>query len=102
MMLRDPEPSAYDLNFSFLGFPVRVAWTFWLTAAILGWGISDGIDRVAGRVEMDSPGAAVLLLVWAAGIFISILVHELGHSLAMRYYGISSRIVLYQSCANVG
>ncbi len=37
----------------------------------------------------------MLLLVWIAGMLVSILVHELGHSLAMRRYGINSRIVLY-------
>ena len=39
------------------------------------------------------PGVALLVL--ALVFFISILVHELGHAFAFRYYGIHSRIVLY-------
>lgn len=37
----------------------------------------------------------MLLLIWMASLFFSILIHELGHTLAMRYYGLGSRIVLY-------
>jgi Zn-dependent protease len=38
----------------------------------------------------------LLLLVWVGVTFTSILVHELGHALAFRYFGIESEIVLYQ------
>jgi Zn-dependent protease len=37
----------------------------------------------------------LLLLVWVGVTFTSILVHELGHALAFRYFGIESEIVLY-------
>ena len=37
----------------------------------------------------------VLLLIWVAVTFVSILVHELGHALAFRFYGIRCEIVLY-------
>ncbi|MCA9132717.1 MAG: hypothetical protein KDA45_06170 [Planctomycetales bacterium] len=94
-MLQEPNTSRYDLQFSIFGFPVRVAWGFWLVAAILGWGWSDGVDGVAVALNLDSPGAPMLLVVWIAAMFVSILVHELGHTLAMRYYGLGSRIVLY-------
>jgi membrane-associated protease RseP (regulator of RpoE activity) len=46
-------------------------------------------------MEWATPGLGILLAIWIAVSFISILIHELGHSLAMQYYGISSRIVLY-------
>lgn len=94
-MLQEPASSPYDLHFSFLGYPVRVAWGFWIVAAILGWGWSGGLNSAAAQIGMDTPGAPVLLLIWIAAVFLSILVHELGHSVAMRYYGTSSRIVLY-------
>jgi stage IV sporulation protein FB len=91
-MLQEPTTSDYDLRFNLLGFPVRVAWGFWLVAAILGWNWSGSIDDAwAG----DSPGTAVLLIIWIAAVLVSIVVHELGHSLAMRWYGMESRIVLY-------
>ena len=37
----------------------------------------------------------VLLLLWISAIFISVVVHELGHALCFRYYRINSHIVLY-------
>ncbi len=95
-MLQEPGTSQYDLRFNLLGFPVRVAWGFWLVAAILGWGWSDGVDYFyTESLNLDSPGAPALLLIWMLAVFVSILTHELGHSLAMRYYGVHSRIVLY-------
>ena len=38
---------------------------------------------------------AYFIPVWIVVGFISILVHELGHAFAMRYYGSNARIVLY-------
>ena len=35
------------------------------------------------------------LLIWVGVVFLSILVHELGHALTMRHYGQDARIVLY-------
>ncbi|MCA9129251.1 MAG: hypothetical protein KDB22_19330 [Planctomycetales bacterium] len=91
-MLNEPGISAYDLQFRFLDIPVRIAWGFWLVAAILGWEWSRSIDA---SPAMTSPGAPILLLVWMGALFLSILVHEIGHCLAFRYYGLESRIVLY-------
>ncbi len=47
------------------------------------------------RLADSNPGQGILLLMWIAAVFVSILIHELGHALAMRRYGISSYIVLY-------
>ncbi len=35
------------------------------------------------------------LTLWIAAVFLSILVHDMGHALAMRYYGIDSYIIPY-------
>lgn len=94
-MLQEPGASAYDLHFNCFGFPVRVTWGFWLVAAILGWSWSGSLDDLAIALKIDSPGAPMLLAVWIAALWLSILVHELGHAVAMRFYGIRSRIVLY-------
>lgn len=94
-MLNEPGTSPYDVNFYLLGFPVRIAWTFWLVAALLGWTWSVGLDDAALASQLDSPGAPMLLAVWVGALLLSILVHELGHALAMRMYGMRSRIVLY-------
>lgn len=95
MMLGEPPNSPYDLNFEFLGYRVRVAWGFWILSAVLGWSWANSLNLAAPVVGMDSPGAPVLLLIWIGAVFLSILVHELGHSFAMSYYGTNSRIVLF-------
>lgn len=94
-MLQEPPSSSYDLHFQLFGYHVRIAWGFWLVAALLGWQSSQGLHQIAVDNDIDSPSAPVLLLLWVAALFLSILVHELGHSIAFSYYGTRSRIVLY-------
>jgi Zn-dependent protease len=74
-----PPPTRYDLRFNLAGFPVRVHPLFWLIAVLLGY----------------SSGDIVQILVWVVVVFVSILIHELGHALAFRRYGLSSQIVLH-------
>jgi Zn-dependent protease len=74
-----PPPSRYDLNFSIAGIPVRVHPLFWLIAILFGLSSSTFIG----------------LVIWVVAVFISILIHELGHSMAMRVYGKDSFIVLH-------
>ncbi len=85
MFLAEPQPTPYDLRFRWLGIPIRVAPWFWLVVALLGWNLT----------PTGEPDGRYLLL-WMGAAFVSILVHELGHALAMRFYGISSYVVLYQ------
>jgi stage IV sporulation protein FB len=79
LLFQSPPPTRYDLNFTLAGFPVRVHPLFWLIAVLLGY----------------SSGDLVQILVWVVVVFVSILVHELGHALAFRRYGLSSQIVLH-------
>lgn len=79
LLFQVPPPTRYDLNFRLAGFPVRVHPLFWLIAVLLGY----------------SSGDIVQILVWVVVVFVSILVHELGHALAFRRYGLSSQIVLH-------
>jgi len=94
-MNQEPPESQYDIHFQVLGFPTRVTWSFWVAAVVLGWSACNGWDQEFISVGIDSPGAPILLIIWSAAIFVSILVHELGHAIAMRYYGIRSRMILY-------
>ncbi|MBM4088473.1 MAG: hypothetical protein FJ276_03450 [Planctomycetes bacterium] len=87
-MLFEPPRTAYDLNFHFAGIPVRVHPFFWLAALLLGSGSW-------GRGGDVNPDAAMQLVVWVVVMFVSILVHELGHSVLIRYFGQVPRIVLY-------
>jgi stage IV sporulation protein FB len=89
MFSLEPPRTAYDLHFQIAGIPIRVHPLFWLAALILGtsgnWGAEGNVD----------PEAGMQLLMWTGVLFVSILVHELGHSLVIRYFGQLPRIVLY-------
>jgi Zn-dependent protease len=78
MLFQSLPPTQYDLRFSLAGIPVRVHPLFWLIALLLG-----------------SSGALIEIPIWIIVVFISILIHELGHALAFRFYGIRSQIVLH-------
>lgn len=80
MFLNEPPESAWDLRFQVAGFPVRVHPLFWLMALLISGGLSG--------VELP------ILLIGVGTAFLSILVHELGHAIAMLNYGERSRIVL--------
>jgi Zn-dependent protease len=71
-------PTRYDLHFSVAGVPVRVHPLFWLVALLLG-----------------SSGALIEVPIWIFVVFVSILIHEFGHAMAFRFYGIRSQIVLH-------
>jgi len=84
LFIGEPSRTAYDLHFQIAGFPVRVHPLFWLVAVIMGLiGMPKG------------PLAAPFILIWVAVVFVSILVHELGHACTMRYFGEGARVVLY-------
>ena len=85
MFLSEPSTTSYDINFSLVGFHVRVHPAFFIMPLILG-------GSALRNPEMN---AGLTLLVLVAIFFVSILVHELGHALAFRYFGQPSRIVLY-------
>lgn len=80
VLLVEPPRTQFDLNFQVLGFPVRVHPFFWLVGLLLGFG--GGTDGIG-------------LIIWFFALFISILVHELGHALMIRRFGRDAYIVLY-------
>jgi Zn-dependent protease len=95
MFLGEPQPSQYDWRFQIFGFPTRVTWLFWAVSAALGYTAALNIQTAYARIGIPSQ-LAVLLAIWVGAAFISILIHELGHALAFRYYGVQCEIVLYQ------
>ena len=72
-------PAKGELRFNLFGFPVRVQPFFWLTAAVLG----------------ASAGDPARIVAWVAVVFVSVLVHELGHATAARLFGSPAQIMLY-------
>ncbi len=93
---KNPPLASMTCNSTYSAFPSvwRGDFGWWLPCWVgIAAQVIDGL--YSDSLEMDSPGAPMLLVVWIAALFLSILIHELGHSLAMRYYGLESRIVLY-------
>lgn len=88
MFTTEPQPTQADLNFRLLDIPVRVSVWFWAAAALLGWNISQAF---AGGNQRQLLG---YLITWMGVVFVSILVHEMGHALAYRRFGLDSRVVL--------
>ncbi|WP_339911181.1 site-2 protease family protein [Symmachiella dynata] len=80
-MLGNVEPTQYDLRFTIFGIPVRVHPFFWLLAAFIVW------NAVDGRLELVAVGIGC--------VFISVLIHEMGHAAVAISYGWPPRITLY-------
>jgi stage IV sporulation protein FB len=81
MLLMEPNETPYDLRWRMLGTSVRVHPMFWLVSVIMGSGtLTMGIKY---------------LLVWVGCIFVSILIHELGHVWMGQAFGSHGHIVLY-------
>ncbi len=85
MLLQEPQRTHYDLNFNLLGFQVRIHPGFFILPVVFGANLARGSEF--------NPGVAILIFILV--FFLSILVHELGHSIAFRAFGIPSRVVLY-------
>ncbi|HEY2981241.1 MAG TPA: site-2 protease family protein [Anaerolineales bacterium] len=79
MLFAEPASTPYDLRFNVGPIPVRVHPLFWLIAVLFG----------------ASAGGILELLIWVAVIFVSILIHELGHVVAFRRYGQAAKVVLH-------
>lgn len=81
MFIGEPAPTQADLHFRIFGFPVRVHPFFWVVSLLLGMG--------GGAADPAKT------LVWVGVVFVSILVHELGHAFLQRFYGGRPWITLY-------
>lgn len=80
-MLGEPQPTQGDVHFKVAGFPVRVSPFFWVVSLLLGLSAFDG-----------EPIGTVLSV---AVVFVSILVHELGHAVVQQKFGGRPKIVLH-------
>lgn len=80
-MIGPVSPTPYDLAFSVFGIPVRVIPTFWLLSGLLGWSYMQRGPEY--------------LFTWIGVVFVSILLHELGHAVTALSFGYPPRVFLY-------
>ena len=80
-MLGEPKNTPYDLRFQFLGIAIRIHPGFWAICVFLGF-----------SMRMSTP---ITLLVFSVAVFLSLLIHEMGHALAFSRCGIRAHVVLY-------
>lgn len=73
------DPTPFDLRLVAFRIPIRVHPSFWIFGALMRW----------DENHLD------LVFMWVMCLFVSILVHELGHALMAEAFGWGSEIVLY-------
>lgn len=83
MFAAEPPQTNYDIHFHVAGVAVRVHPWFWLMSLLLGAG------------SWNDPNPPQEIILWVGVVFVSILVHELGHVAAFRYFGQRAKVVLY-------
>jgi stage IV sporulation protein FB len=82
MLIGEPPPSQADLHFRVLGIPVRVHPWFWIVSLMLG-------------ISGSGPADPLQTILWVLIVFVSVLIHELGHATLQRRFGGRPHIVLY-------
>jgi stage IV sporulation protein FB len=77
-MFYEPGTTRLDLRFRLWVIPVRVHPVFWIVVFLLGWNLP-----------------IVEQLLWVCVVFLSVLVHELGHALSASLFGDRCQVLLY-------
>lgn len=80
-MFLEPPTTQWDLRWHMFGVPVRVHPFFWLVSLVMG--------------QNALRSGPQYLLAWVACVFVSILIHELGHVAVGATYGSRGHIVLH-------
>jgi len=83
----EPGQSPFDLNFYLFRIHVRVHPGFWIMSLVLGW----TTVRLGEALNLG----LIPLALWVVCVFVSILVHEMGHVMVGWIFGSRGNIVLY-------
>ena len=74
------------MNFKIFNIPVTVKWSFWILSLLIG---SNFARQTNGRTALP------ILASFVGILFVSILIHELGHALWARWYGMTPSIEIH-------
>jgi Zn-dependent protease/CBS domain-containing protein len=76
------------------GIPVYVSWTWFIIAALITWAFGDQVRAMLP--ELSTTAAYAVAFVFAVLLYVSVLLHELAHSVLAKAYGLPvRRITLY-------
>lgn len=86
---------AYRLPFRLAGIPVYLDWSFLIILPLLAWIIGAQVEMIARQFHLPVTAALTapatryaLGLIAAVGLFIAVILHELGHALVARRFGV--------------
>jgi stage IV sporulation protein FB len=90
-----PQPlsSPFELRWRLFGIGFRIAGSFWIMNALMGWLVIDAIQRAREQIIGTSEWL-ILILLWVVCTLVSVLVHELGHVIMGRIFGQPGDIAL--------
>lgn len=87
--------TGYEWRFRLFGISVEVQPFFWLIGLLFLGQPAYQYTTLLNGVGPEQANPLVTMLVVLVFFFLSILIHELGHVFAFRYYGIDSRVLLH-------
>lgn len=88
--------NVFQLPFKILGIPIQLDVTFLIILPLLAWMIGSDIEGLIAAFQLDIDPAPLvsgwmpylLGLTAAIGLFVSVLIHELGHSIVGQRFGL--------------
>lgn len=73
--------------FRLFGFAIRLDWSWFIIVVLIAWSLAEGVFEQHYGVEAAST-RWIMGAVGAMGLFVSVLLHELGHAIVARRFGV--------------